>query len=54
MANAHTVNMSTFEEGLDRVMYVPGALEHEPVGPIYEHFPTRFRPRRPHVCAVLS
>ena len=29
VANAHTVNMSTFEEGLGRVMHVAGALEHE-------------------------
>ena len=29
VANAHTVNMSTFEEGLGRVMCVAGALEHE-------------------------
>ena len=29
IARAHTVNTASFEEGLGRVMYVAGALEHE-------------------------
>ena len=59
VANAHTVNMSTFEEGSGRVMYVASALERvrRPfLSWLYNFngspFP-RFRPHRPALRALL-
>ena len=38
VASSPTIHMKTFEEGLGRIMFVAGALEHERpfLGPLYK------------------
>ena len=50
-------NLSTFEEGLGRVMYVAGALEYErhvlaPLLPLHGTPPAQLRPPCPCLCVV--